>query len=92
MIQSIRHRGLRDFWQSGSLGGIQAVHARRLQRMLDALDVAKSAEDMNIPGYKFHPLKGNRAGTFAISVSGNWRLTFKWAQGDATDVDYEDYH
>ncbi len=60
--------------------------------LLAALDTAQSVEDMNIPGYKFHPLKGHRKGIYAVTVSGNWRITFRFNGEDATDVDLEDYH
>ena len=61
-------------------------------RQLDFLNRARVAGDMNLPGFRFHSLKGNRSGTYAVDVTGNLRLTFKFADGDATDVDYEDYH
>jgi len=64
----------------------------RIERMLDALDAAVRPEDMNIPGYRFHQLKGNRAGTYAIAVTGNLRITFRFAGEDAANVDLEDYH
>ncbi len=63
-----------------------------MERQLDRLDAATKPEDMDLPGYRFHPLKGDRKGVYAVSVSGNWRLTFRFAGEDATDVDLEDYH
>ena len=72
--------------------GISAQHAARIERMLDRLDAAAKPEDMDLPGYRFHPLKGDRKGVYAVSVSGNWRLTFRFEGEDATDVDLEDYH
>ena len=66
--------------------------ADRIRRILDRLDAIAKPEDMNLPGRKFHALKGNRKGTFAVSVSGNWRITFAFREGDATDIDLEDYH
>lgn len=64
----------------------------RIERLLDRLDAAAKPEDMGLPGYRFHPLKGERKGTYPVSVSGNWRLTFRFVGEDATDVDLEDYH
>lgn len=75
----------------GDYRGIQPQHASRLERMLDRLDAAVKPEDMNLPGYGFHELKGQRKGTYAVSVSGNWRLTFRFDGEDAADVDLEDY-
>lgn len=76
----------------GDYRGIQPQHAPRLERLLDRLDAAARPEDMNLPGYDFHELKGQRKGTFAVKVSGNWRLTYRFEGEDATDVDLEDYH
>ena len=92
MIKSFRHRGLEQFFRKGSKAGIQAKHASRLAVQLFALDNAKSARDMSAPGWKLHPLKGALAGQWAISVSGNWRLTFAFEGEDAILVDYQDYH
>jgi proteic killer suppression protein len=71
---------------------VPAQFIPRLERMLDRLDEATQAGDMNLPGYGFHLLQGSRWGTYASSVSGNWRLTFRFSEGDATHVDLEDYH
>jgi len=76
----------------GSLGGIQAKHKKKLWMQLAALNTAQVIEDMNIPGYRLHPLKGERKGFWAISVSGNWRLTFRFENGNITILNYEDYH
>lgn len=92
MIKSFRNKGLRLFFTDSDCRGIDSKHADRIQRQLDRLDMAVKPEDMNLPGYDFHRLKGDRKGTFAISVSGNWRITFAFADGDATDVNLEDYH
>ncbi|MEW6167466.1 MAG: type II toxin-antitoxin system RelE/ParE family toxin [Pseudomonadota bacterium] len=92
MIRSFRHRGLERFFTRSDYRGIPAQFAPRLERMLDRLDAATRPEDMNLPGYKFHPLKGTRKGAYAVSVSGNWRLTFEFEGEDATAVDLEDYH
>lgn len=92
MIKSFRHRGLEAFYLKGSKAGIQAKHAARLSVQLFALNNAKRAEDMNAPGWRLHPLKGSLAGHWSVSVSGNWRITFKFEGEDAILVDYQDYH
>ncbi len=92
MIRSFKHRGLRRLWETSSAAGINPAHAGRSTRILDALDAAGAPEDLDIPGYRFHPLKGDRAGTYSVTVSGNWRITFRWEHPDAVDVNYEDYH
>lgn len=92
MIQSFRHKGLRRFCESGSLAGIQPQHAARLRLQLAALDTAVAIEDMDIPGFRLHPLRGRERGRWSIWVSGNWRLTFEFVDGNAYVLDYEDYH
>lgn len=92
MIKSFVHKGVEAFFRKGSKAGIQAVHADRLARQLAHLNQAQSAKDMNLPGWKLHPLAGKLAGHWAVSVSGNWRLTFRFEDGDAILVDYQDYH
>ncbi|MBA3504762.1 MAG: type II toxin-antitoxin system RelE/ParE family toxin [Betaproteobacteria bacterium] len=92
MIKSFRHKGLKGFFESGMAAGIQPHHAKRLRMQLAALDTAHSNEDMNIPGFRLHPLKGSERGRWSIWVSGNWRLTFEFQDGDAHVLDYEDYH
>ena len=92
MIRSYRHKGLRKFAETASKAGIQAKHAERLRKLLTALDAASGPGDMDAPGYNLHALRGDLAGHWAISVSGNWRLTFSFHGEDAIDVDYQDYH
>lgn len=92
MIKSFKHKGLEKFFTSGTKRGIQAKHARRLRMQLFALDTALYIEDLDIPGYRLHPLKGDRKGLWSISVSGNWRITFEFTDGNAYIVNYEDYH
>lgn len=92
MIRSFRHRGTERLFTQSDHRGIPAQYAARLVRMLDRLDAATKPEDMNLPGYRFHRLKGKRHGTYSVSVSGNWRLTFCFEGNDATYVDLEDYH
>jgi len=92
MIRSFRHRGLERYFTRSDHRGIPAEFMGRLSRILDRLDAATGPEDMNVPGYRFHPLKGKRRSTYAVRVSGNWRLTFRFEHGDAIDVNLEDYH
>ena len=92
MIRRLKHRGLERFFVKGDHRGIPAQFGSRLERMLDRLDASVAPEDMDLPGCRFHPLKGSRTGEFATSVSGNWRLTFRFDGKDAVDVNLEDYH
>lgn len=82
-IKSLRHKGLEDFFYDGTTKGINPKHATKLETRLDRLDAASSPEDMNLPGYRLHPLKGKMQGRYAIDVSGAWRLTFEFDDGDA---------
>jgi toxin HigB-1 len=91
MIHSFRHKGLRRLFETGSAAGVQASHAKRLRLQLAALDTAHTISDMDIPGFALHPLKGAMRGRWAISVNGNWRLTFEFRDGNAYVLDYEDY-
>ena len=92
VIQSFRHKGLQLFAKSGSKAGIQPAHAKKLRILLTALDAAIGPADMNAPGYDLHPLHGSLEKHWAVSVSGNWRLTFAFMGEDAILVDYQDYH
>lgn len=92
MIKSFAHKGLEDFYYTGSMKGIQAKHAPKLARLLDRLDAAGEVRDMDGPGLGLHPLKGSLAGHWAVKVSGNWRLTFRFEDGHAYVVNYQDYH
>jgi proteic killer suppression protein len=92
VIRSFRHRGIERFFREGSKAGIQAAHATRLRLQLARLDAAGGPADMNLPGWRLHPLKGALAGFWAVSVSGNWRLIFAFEGEDAVRVDYVDYH
>ena len=92
MIRSFRHRGVERFFRTGSKPGIQPKHAGNLRLQLFALDNAKAPSDMNAPGWSLHPLRGELAGHWSVSVSGNWRLTFRFEGEDAFLVDYQDYH
>ena len=92
MIRSFRHKGLQRFFASGTKRGIQARHANRLRLQLAALDTALSIEDMDIPGYQLHQLKGRAKNRWSIWVTGSWRLTFEFTDGDVHVLDYENYH
>jgi len=93
VIQSVvRHKGLRRFLETDNASGVKADHRKRLRMQLAALDTATTIEDMDIPGFRLHQLKGKRSGTGAIDVSGNWHLTFSFRDGHVHDLDYGDYH
>jgi toxin HigB-1 len=92
MIKSFRHKGLRLFFEKGSMAGIQAAHAPRLGAMLRRLNETNDAQGMNLPGWGLHSLKGDLKGHWSVGVSGNWRLTFRFDGPDAELVDYQDYH
>ena len=92
MIKSFAHKGIKTFFENGSKAGIQAAHAPKLRLQLAALNRAKKPDDMAVPNWRLHALKGNLSGHWAITVNGNWRLTFRFENGDALLVDYQDYH
>lgn len=92
MIKGFRHKGLRLFFETGKTSGIQGSHAQRLRMQLAALDTASLIEDMDIPGYRLHKLKGAKKTFWSIRVNKNWRLTFEFIQGDVYLLNYEDYH
>jgi len=92
MIKSFKHKGLEKFFTTGSMAGINPAHALRLEERLQALHTAVTVEDMDIPGWRLHQLKGDREGLWAVNVSGNWRMVFAFENGDAYLVNYEDYH
>ena len=92
MIASFRNRQLRRFWERNDASRLPPDRIARITMILDRLDAAAKPEDLNLPGLEFHKLSGTSKGRYAISVSANWRLTFGWADQDAVDVDFEDYH
>jgi proteic killer suppression protein len=92
MIRRFRHRGLKRLYEHDERNGVNAAHVARLERILTLLDVAQRPTDIDLPGYRLHPLKGDRKGEWSVSVSGNWRVTFRFDEGDVTDLNYEDYH
>ena len=92
MIKSIKHKGLSKFYETGNTSGIQSKHEKRLRLQLTILESAVRKDDLNRPGFNLHELRGEYKGRYAISVSGNWRLTFEFRDGDVYVLDYEDYH
>ena len=92
MIKSFSHKGLQKFYETGSVAGIQPGHKKKLRLQLVALDTSQTLEDMDIPGFRLHPLKGRKKDLWAIDVNGNWRITFRFEDGNAFLVNYEDYH
>jgi len=92
MIHNFRHKGLKQLFESGISSGVNPQQVPRLRRILALLETAEILDDMDLPGLNLHELKGERKGTWSVKVSGNWRVTFKIKQGDAIDVNYEDYH
>lgn len=92
MIQTFRHKGLKEFFETGRSRHVPADMRSKIRRRLDVLNAAQTVSGVNVPGFGLHALKGNRAGTWAITVSANYRITFRLENGDAFDVDLEDYH
>lgn len=92
MIISFKHKGLKLFFETGSTAGIQAKHKNKLSLLLGTLDSAETVQAMDVPGWDFHPLKGNLEGHWSVKVNGNWRVTFRFENGHAEIVDYQDYH
>lgn len=92
MIKSFKHKGLEKFFKTGSKAGIQAAHAVKLNILLSALDAAACVEHMNMPAWRLHKLSGNLQNHWSVTVNGNWRLTFRFDNGNAEVVDYQDYH
>ena len=92
MIKSFKHKGLEKFYNTGSVAGIKPHHKQKLRMRLIAMDTATDIKDIDLPGFRLHPLKGNRVGLWAIDVSKNRRITFKFQDGNVHVVNYEDYH
>ena len=92
MIKSFEHKGLKKFFETGNASGIDPAHRQKIRIRLAALDTATSIEDMDLPGFRLHALKGDKQGEWAIDVSKNWRITFEFFDGNAYVVNYEDYH
>ena len=92
MIKSFRHRGLKELYEDGGSSRISPGHIAKVERILTTLDRSDGPEGMDLPGFRLHPLKGRMKGHYTVSVSGNWRVTFRFEDGYAVDVDYLDYH
>jgi proteic killer suppression protein len=92
MIRSIRHKGLKRLYEEDDPRGVIAEHAEKLRDILDALDTSVTIEDMDLPGFRLHPLRGELKGLWAVTVRANWRVIFRFADDDAFEVDYVDYH
>lgn len=92
MIGTIRHKGLLLLYRDGDSRGVMPIQAERIARILARLDVATGPSDMDLPGYRLHPLKGRWSGYWSVAVSGNWRITFRFEDSRPTDVDLVDYH
>jgi proteic killer suppression protein len=92
MIVGFRHKGVEIFYRTGSTRGIQPAHADKLARILAALDAATTADELKLPAFRLHPLKGKLKGHWSIWLNGNWRVTFRFAGPDIELVDYLDYH
>jgi proteic killer suppression protein len=92
MIKTWQHKGLKQFYDTGTLRGIQSKHKKRLTIILQRLDAATKPDDLNLPGMRFHQLQGRYKGFYSVTVSGNWRVIYKFEGKDAILVDYLDYH
>ncbi len=92
MIGNIRHKGLRQFYETGTRRGINSQWANRLSDLLARLEISREPSDMAIPGLNLHPLTGKYDGFYAVSVTGNWRVVFRFEDNKPTDIDLVDYH
>lgn len=92
MIRSFKHRGLKALYDGRTAGHVAPQHIDKLRDILAVLDRSHAAQDANVPGFRLHRLKGVLKGHYAVSVSGNWRVTFRFEDGHAVEVDYIDYH
>jgi toxin HigB-1 len=92
VIRSIRHKGLKRLYEDDDHRGVVREHTVKLRDILSRLDAATAVADMDVPGFRLHPLKGDLKGFWTVTVRANWRVIFRLAEGDALDVDYVDYH
>ena len=92
MIASFSSRALKQFWERGDESRLPAQSVTKIGMVLDALDAATRPRDVDLPGFGFHALKGDRRGQYAVTITRNWRITFRWLGEDAIDVGFEDYH
>ena len=92
MIRGFRHKGLRRLFEKGEIGGLRADHVNKVENILAVLNRARKPEDMNLPGFRLHRLKGDLKGFWSVTVRANWRIVFRFEGGNAYDVDLVDYH
>jgi len=92
MLRKVRHRGLKRLYANDDRGGLNAEHVDKIARVLALLSRAARPQDMNLPGFRLHPLKGDLAGFWSVTIRANWRIIFRFEDGDVTDVDLIDYH
>lgn len=92
MIKTFNHKGLKKFFEQGQISGINPDHIQKIRLILGYIDRAKYIDDINLPGFKLHKLKGDRREIWSVTVRANWRITFKFENGNAYILDYEDYH
>lgn len=92
MIKSWLHKGLKNFFETGSTAGIPAAHAKKIKKRLQLINSVESVQELNIESFRLHQLKGDRSGVWSITVTGNWRITFRFEGSDAYILNYEDYH
>jgi len=92
MIKSFKHKGLKKFFETGNVSGVRPEHTRKLSNILTRLHNAETIEEINLPGFKLHQLKGNLKGVWAVTVQANWRVTFEFKDKNVYIVDYQDYH
>jgi proteic killer suppression protein len=92
MIRSIRHKGLKRLYEDDDRRGVISQHAQKVRDILARLDTAIAVRDMDLPGFRLHPLRGEFEGFWAVTIRANWRVIFRFEEGDALDLDYVDYH
>ena len=92
MILNIKHKGLRKLHEDGAIKGVEVIYAKKMRRILRALEIAQRPENMDLPGYKLHALTGDMRGMWSVTVSANWRIVFRYDGKDVYDVDLIDYH
>ncbi|MBF0234910.1 MAG: type II toxin-antitoxin system RelE/ParE family toxin [Desulfamplus sp.] len=92
MIKSFKHKGLKKLFETGNHKGVNPAHVKRLRLILARIDASQTPDDMNLPGLNLHPLQGDLKRFWAVTVSGNWRVIFRFEQNNVVDVDYDDYH
>lgn len=92
MVKSVKHKGLRQFIEGRNAKGVPSELRKRVKQIMNRLKAATKPEDMNTPGMRWHPYKGKREGTFGVDVNGPWRITYRWEDGHAIDVNLEQDH